>query len=341
MTKFLADIIAQPKQLQGTLSSALGEQRAQLDAAAKLLQTPHVFIVGIGASWNAGLAVKSFFDAAGRPAHLVDASELNHTVHLPPDAVAIALSRSGKSVEIVNMLKQRGRTRIIGITNDPKSPLGEGADVTLLANARFDHAISVTMYSALALLGGVAAQTALQKPLDAKALSASLEAAAAAIPHWREQLETSAWFRRDATVYFLARGGSLASAHETGLLWEEGAKAPATALTTGGFRHGPQEIVGENLSAGLWPDSGALRKNDLALARDLEKNGAGVMLIGRNLEHDAAKLVLNLPAIAPEWQFLTDIVPAQLAAERLARLRGVDCDAFRLCSFVVTKEEGL
>jgi len=35
------------------------------------------------------------------------------------------------------------------------------------------------------------------------------------------------------------------------------------------------------------------------------------------------------------WQFLTDISPAQLAADRLAELAGVDCDSFRFASSIV------
>jgi hypothetical protein len=42
-----------------------------------------------------------------------------------------------------------------------------------------------------------------------------------------------------------------------------------------------------------------------------------------------------------EWQFMIDIIPAQLAAEYLARLSGVDCDSFRICSYVVEDEYGL
>jgi hypothetical protein len=45
--------------------------------------------------------------------------------------------------------------------------------------------------------------------------------------------------------------------------------------------------------------------------------------------------------VPPNWQFLIDIIPAQLAAERLARLSGVDCDSFRFCSFIVEDEYGL
>jgi hypothetical protein len=36
-----------------------------------------------------------------------------------------------------------------------------------------------------------------------------------------------------------------------------------------------------------------------------------------------------------------DIVPAQLAAESLARLSGADCDTFRFASYVVKGETGL
>jgi hypothetical protein len=43
----------------------------------------------------------------------------------------------------------------------------------------------------------------------------------------------------------------------------------------------------------------------------------------------------------PEWQFLIDVIPTQLAAERLAHLSGVDCDSFRLCSYIVENEWGL
>jgi hypothetical protein len=38
---------------------------------------------------------------------------------------------------------------------------------------------------------------------------------------------------------------------------------------------------------------------------------------------------------------MIDIIPAQLAAERLSRMSGVDCDSFRYCSFIVEDEYGL
>jgi len=124
-------------------------------------------------------------------------------------------------------------------------------------------------------------------------------------------------------------------------MWEEGVKNPATAMGSAGFRHGPQEIVAENVRFGIWIDAVHMREQDLALARDLRQLGARVMLIGQNLPAHAGDLVFQLPATPTEWQFLIDIIPAQLTAEHLSGLSGVDCDTFRLCSFIVEDDGGL
>src|SRR5262249_5922079 len=134
---------------------------------------------------------------------------------------------------------------------------------------------------------------------------------------------------------------SLGSAYETRLMWEEGVKSPATAMGSASFRHGPQEMIAKGFRFALWLDGAYAREKDLALARDLSKLGAVVMLIGQNIPSESADLTLQLPTIPSQWQFIIDIIPAQLAAERAAALHGVDCDSFRLCSFVVEDDGGL
>ncbi len=64
-------------------------------------------------------------------------------------------------------------------------------------------------------------------------------------------------------------------------------------------------------------------------------------MIGQSVPQDAGDLVFQLLSVPPGWQFLTDIIPAQLAAEKLARLSGVDSDTFRYSSFIVEDEYGL
>jgi fructoselysine-6-P-deglycase FrlB-like protein len=342
----LRDILRESGELTKCLGNLLESGRAAFDRAASLLRdASEVYIAGIGASWAAGMAAQSFFVRAGRSANLVDASEAMHQPSFRPGSVIVILSRSGKSIEVVTLLDRASKAgaKVIGVTNAPDSPLGQRSDVALLLGIGFDHAISVVTYSSVALGGALvsAAATGQLHAADLKALRGSLEAVPKAIPAWRERLAGNAWFTAEKGTYFLARQGGLASAHETRLLWEETAKAPATAMTAGAFRHGAQEIVEPGLRFGLWLDGSLRREEDLAMARDLRKLGARVMLIGQGLPADAGDLVFELPPVPAAWQFVTEIVPAQLVAEHLAGLRGVDCDSFRLGAHVVTKEGGL
>ena len=65
------------------------------------------------------------------------------------------------------------------------------------------------------------------------------------------------------------------------------------------------------------------------------------MLIGENIPPDTADLVCQLPKSPAHWQFVVDVMPIQLAAEQLSRMSGVDCDSFRICSYIVEDEHGL
>jgi len=346
MTDFMQDILKQPRQLLHSLHLLLGSEKPVLDAAAKLIRNrKHLFISGIGSSWHGGMAVQHLFHVNGRPACLVEASELLHCSQVAREAVVIVISRSGNSIEIVQLLDKlkEANATIIGVTNTLDSHLTKGSDIVINVRADFDHQVSVTMYSALAMAGGLLASLAAgnHEGLLEQVLTKSLLAAKEAIPSWRAQLQDHPWFAREAGTYFLARGGSLATCHETRLLWEEATKSPATAMTTSGFRHGSQEITDEGLRFGLWIDKERMRHQDLTLSADLRKLGARVMLIGQELSPEVADLVFCLPSIPAEWQFLIDVIPAQLAAEHLSHVREVSCDTFRLCPYIVASEGGL
>jgi glutamine---fructose-6-phosphate transaminase (isomerizing) len=206
-----------------------------------------------------------------------------------------------------------------------------------------DHAISVNAYSTLATTAGILASAVVGSLNGTLATSISrvFEITASAIPAWQAQIADTPWLAPNSVYCFLARGSSLGSCHEARLLWEEGVKSPATAMGTGSFRHGPQEMVTANMRFGMWIDGERMRAQDLAVARDLRRMCACVMLVGQDLPSDAADLVFRLPQVPPGWQFLVDIIPVQLAAEQLSRLSGVDCDSFRFCSFIVEDEFGL
>ncbi len=343
MTRFLQDILRQPEELLRVIDYLNGAGRGLLDSAAETIRSArHTYITGIGASWNASLAAASIFHSGGHPVYMLDAAELLQFSSIPPGSVIIVLSRSGKSVEVVKLLAKAHAT-IIGITNFEDGPLAREADIPIVVPVKADHGISVNTYSVLAAVAAAVAMTTTNS-FDGNvcaALTQAINETGNSIPAWQEQLGDSSWLSGDVMYYFLGRGSSLASAYEAGLLWEEGAKTPAAAMGTGSFRHGPQEIMTANIRVGMWIDGEQMREQDLAVTHDLQSLGTSVMLIGCGIPEHASDLVFPVPRFPRQWQFLGDIVPAQLAAERLAHLRGVDCDSFRFASYIVEDDDRL
>ncbi|MBO0911466.1 MAG: SIS domain-containing protein [Acidobacteria bacterium] len=346
MTHFLKDILRQPEELRRALDYLSGPGRGALEEAAGLVRDARrVYLTGIGSSFNAALCAHPLFELAPGPVLLEDAAELCQLAAIPKDAVFIVLSRSGRSVEIVNLVEkaQASGATVIALTNAKDGTLSRRAQIPLVVPVELDYAISVNTYSSLAAAAGALAATALEA-FDSSLLARLDEAirnVGAILPKWQEQISRSGWLSPGETYYFLARRGSLGSCFEARLVWEEGAKRPATAMGTGSFRHGPQEMVHPGARFAVWIDRERMREQDLTVARDLERLRASVMLIGQDLSEDAASLVLELPGVPADWQFLIDVIPAQLAAEQLARLEGADCDSFRYSSYIVENEYGL
>jgi len=344
-THFLQDIYRQPTELRRAIARFTGPDGAVLSQAADLVRTsPNVFLTGIGASWNAALGAGALFSRRGHSVFTVEAAELLYFTAIPRGSVVIAISRTGRSIEIVQLMAKirESGASLIGITNCADSPLAKQAAVAIIIPAPLDYAISVNTYSTLAAaVAALATFDANDFQDSCASFLGALNAVEKSLPKWGEQLAASSWLAPKSTCYFLARGPSLATCCEARLLWEESVKSPATAMNTSGFRHGPQEIVVSGMRFCIWIDPSIMRVQDLAVADDLKKLGASVMLIGQKLAGNSEHLTLEIPEVHPNWQFVLDVLPIQLAAERLAGLSGVDCDTFRVCSYIVEDEHGL
>lgn len=347
MTKYFEDILKQPVQLQRSLHYTLTEGWPEVEKAIQLIrQAKTIYISSIGASWNAGLAIQTTFNEAGIPTQLCDSSEFLHFTNIPANSVVILLSRSGQSVEVVNaMVKCRvAGAGIISITNSAESALGQESDACLLTRVDFDHSISVNTYTSIILTGQLLASAfavSFSKTEISKSLQQTFQQISIEIPRWKEIIDHSDWLNKDYSSYFLARGGSLSSAFESMLIWQEGAKQPASAMTTGAFRHGPQEILINRINIGIWIDNQIAREYDFKLINDLHDQGVKLLTIGHNLPPELKGLKIEMPEIPYSFQPVINIIPMQLAADLFASLKGEDCDSFRFCNFVVEHEGGL
>jgi fructoselysine-6-P-deglycase FrlB-like protein len=211
-------------------------------------------------------------------------------------------------------------------------------------NVAFDHGISVATYTAIILVG-ILLHAYTQKNSKTK-LQKNAFSAIFSIQKWLLKLQKNThlqnWVQLDKNYYFLARCGIKSATNAAALLWEEGAKMPATPKSTGSFRHGPQEIISQKLNIMLWlEEKSPSYSYDLALYQDLVAQGVDVFVIGDGREIVTKNRLIDLPVVALPFQFLSQQIPAQIAAYHLSVLRGEDADTFKFCNYIVEKEGGL
>ena len=144
-THFLEDILRQPTEIKRAIDYLLGPGKSALDKARSLTRsTRDVIITGIGASWHAALRAGALLNLEGNHALIQEASELLYFATIPRGAVIVAISRTGRSVEIVRLLDkaEASGASVIGITNCADSPLARKAAVAIVVPTPLDHAFA-------------------------------------------------------------------------------------------------------------------------------------------------------------------------------------------------------
>ncbi|WP_238946263.1 KpsF/GutQ family sugar-phosphate isomerase [Vandammella animalimorsus] len=121
------------EQLQA-LHARLGQAFAQ--AVQTILQSPaRVIVTGMGKSGHVGRKIAATLASTGTPAFFLHPAEASHgdLGMVTAADVVLALSNSGESEELVNILPviRRLGARVIAMTGRPQSALGRHADVVL------------------------------------------------------------------------------------------------------------------------------------------------------------------------------------------------------------------
>ena len=130
----LATEMAGLEALSGVLNDGLGV--AFVEALEKIKSAKgRVIVTGMGKSGHIGRKIAATFASTGTPAYFVHPGEASHgdLGVITPDDVIIALSWSGETVELTDLLDYAKRFRVvlIAITARADSTLARAADVAL------------------------------------------------------------------------------------------------------------------------------------------------------------------------------------------------------------------
>jgi glutamine---fructose-6-phosphate transaminase (isomerizing) len=343
MSNLAHNILSQASSFNAVLDWQCGGGRKLLLEAAVLLRSgKRVLITGLGASRYASLPLEYYLCSHGIEAVGIEAGELLHFSYPAyRDSIVVIVSRSGESIEITKLLEVlKGRQIIIGVTNEPDGLLAKSADCPLLVGSLADEIVAIQTYTgtvlALYLLGAAVTQQfepacetlySLHPGFD-RIVTGNMDAA----EKWDRFLHPT------HSVYLLARGPSCASAFEGALLFNEIAKTAAVGQPVASFRHGPAEVVDEAFRGILFVPQGPTREMTLSLGRDLIRFGGRVSVIGSELELAGADPIGEIPNTSLSLAPLFEVVPIQVAAFRMAQLRGIVPGSFRYTSQVARDE---
>jgi glutamine---fructose-6-phosphate transaminase (isomerizing) len=343
MSQLARNILSQPDSLGYVLEQQCGEGRGALQQATSLLRSgKRVLITGIGASMFASISLEYALCSSGIDAVVIEAGELLH--YRQPayrDAVVVIVSRSGESIEIARLLAaMKGRQPLIGVTNEPDSLLSRTADVSLYVGSLRDEMVAIQTYTGTLLtLHLLASATMNTLDVSRAHIENVLPKFAQLIAHSFEELnEWDGFLEVRLPVYLLARGPSYGSALEGALLFSEIAKVPAMGMPTASFRHGPVELVDQNFRGIIFAPEGHTRDLNIALGRDLVRFGGRIRLIGPSQQLHVGMKWHSIPVMPDMVAPLFEIVPVQIAALRMAQLRGISPGSFRYTPQVSTDE---
>lgn len=343
-SKLARNILSQADSLARVLGHQCGPgQKPLLEAAKRIALARRVLITGMGASQIASLPLEYGLCRQGIDAAIVEAGELLHYRHPAfRDSVFVVVSRSGESIEIVKLLELfKDKRTIVGVTNEPGSTLAKAADCPIIVGSMADEMVAIQTYTgtllAMHLLGGAIAGRldVVQSELSglqsqfAQFVTECMERAA----EWDILLDP------ERPVHLLARGPSCASALEGALLFNEVAKLPAVGSSIASFRHGPAEIVDREFRGILFAAEGPTRELTCALGRDLIRFGGHIAFVGSRPDLAGSRPSWRIPDVSDGLAPLFEVVPIQIAALRMAEVRGIAPGSFRHTPQVSVSEE--
>ncbi|MYM37123.1 SIS domain-containing protein [Duganella sp. FT94W] len=258
---------------------------------------------------------------------------LNKSPLITRDTLAISISQSGQSPDVVEPIKyfRGGGATTIALVNDIDSPLAHAAEYALPLRAGKEQSVAATKSFITSLVASARLVAAWQNDpelLDGlAALPESLRAAAT--EDWSKALEVLTPARN---IMVVGRGISFPVALEAALKFKETSALQAEAFSGAEIQHGPMALIEEGYPLVIFATRGATQASLLALAGEMRGRGARVLLAA---PADVAQRDLTLPVAAtPDLDPIVAIQTFYKMAAELSAARGMDPDQPRHLSKV-------
>jgi glucosamine--fructose-6-phosphate aminotransferase (isomerizing) len=356
-TFMLREIYDQPRAVAETLTRNLDLGRLDLGVlgTVDLARARRIVVLGCGSAYHAGLVGRyAIEDWAAVPCDLDIASEWRHRSPLVEDGtVVIGISQSGETADTLaglRMARERGAATI-AITNSPGSQITREADAILYTHAGLEMGVAATktFTAQVTLMYVLALRLAQLRGRLSKEAFDALARELRELPDkvllalkTREAVDRVAERHYDKPFFlYLGRHAGLPVCLEGALKLKEISYIPTEAYAAGEMKHGPIALLDERTPVVCVATRAPVSDKLAANLEEVRARGAEVIVVATEGDEAIAAVadhVLAVPRTNHLLQAAVAVIPLQLLAYRIARLRGLDVDQPRNLAKTVTVE---
>jgi glutamine---fructose-6-phosphate transaminase (isomerizing) len=316
-----------------------------------------IVIVACGTSYHAGLVGRYVLEAWARvPVEMDVASEYRYRDPVVgPEDLVIGISQSGETADTLaamRLARSRG-ARVLAITNVMGSQATRDAHGVLFTRAGLEVSVAasktfVCQVAAMYLLGLRLAELRGTMPVERRC---ELVAELKRLPHCIDALlsdgvtaavdRTAERHHTDDFFLYLGRHVGLAVALEGALKLKEISYTATDAYAAGEMKHGPIALLDDATPVVVVATDSPVLDKVISNMQEVRARGAHVIAVvteGNETIAQHAEEVLRIPRTDWMLQPILAVIPLQLLAYRVARMRGLNVDQPRNLAKTVTVE---
>jgi glucosamine--fructose-6-phosphate aminotransferase (isomerizing) len=356
----LKEIHDQPDAVRDTLVGRVGTNGLlsldELHVSADVLrEVDKVFVIACGTAFHAGLVAKYAIEHWTRlPVEIEIASEFRYRDPvLGPDTLTLAVSQSGETIDTLEAMRHARRqgSQVIAVTNTVGSSLAREADGVLYTHAGPEIGVAATKTFATQMvalhlvslyLAQVRGTMFPEEIADVVARMRELPGQIRRALALDEQIRGLAERYHDrADVLFIGRHTGYPVALEGALKLKEISYVHAEGYPAGELKHGPIALVEPGVPVVAVATECHVYPKMLSNIQEVRARGAAVLAVATEGDErigDLAEDVLFVPRTPELLAPVVVVVPLQLFAYHVAKLRGADVDQPRNLAKSVTVE---
>ncbi len=355
------EIFEQPNAIRETIGTRISDDEKDIDldeidiSPEWLSDVKKIIIIACGTAYYAGLIGKYFIESLARiPVEVDLASEFRYRDPIiSKNDLVILISQSGETADTIAALREartRG-ARLLSICNVRDSTVVRGSDDVLFTQAGPEIGVASTkafttqlvnlqlIALKLGLVSGALQIDEVEIEIKyLKSLPAAVEKVLSLDGAIREIAQR---FYQSSSFLFLGRGVMYPIALEGALKLKEISYIHAEGYAAGEMKHGPIALIDEQMPIVAIVNKGRNYDKTVSNVEEVRARGGKIFAVASESDETIALLVdeiVRIPALGEYATAVLAVIPLQLLAYHIARLKGTDVDQPRNLAKSVTVE---